>query len=121
MKFKYLVVLSSLFISACDDESNIVEPELVEVYISKGDTQCNDNGLSLSEVTSYLSDAEIDINETMCGQIVGISHDAVCGGGTNNVYSFTISTESLLLAENLGFQSLSSLDSELSVEVVECL
>jgi hypothetical protein len=120
MKFKYLLVLSGLFISACDDESAIVEPELVEVYISKGDTQCNNDGLSLSEVTSYLSDAEIEITESMCGHILGISHDAVCGGGTNNVYSFIISTESLLLAENLGFQSLSSLDSELSIETVDC-
>jgi hypothetical protein len=45
---------------------------------------------------------------------------AKSAAGTNNVYSFIISTESLLLAENLGFQSLSSLDSELSIETVDC-
>ncbi len=120
MKFKYLLVISSLFIAACDDESP-TEPEFIEVYISKGDTQCNNDGLSLSEVTSYLSDAEIDINESMCGHILGISHNTVCGGSTSNIYYFTIPTDFLFQAENLGFQSLSSLDSELSYETVECL
>jgi hypothetical protein len=57
MKLKFLFVMFSIMITACDGSSS----GMVDVYIHKGDTQCNDDGLLLSETTSYLSDSSIEV------------------------------------------------------------
>ena len=122
MTNRILILILSLFLISCDSEKpEVVEDDLVGVYIEKSDTQCNDDGLSLVEVSSYLSTADIEVNKAMCGFITGISYDTVCGGGTNNIYYFSINAVDLTQAENLGFTALSSLDSGLSYEAKECL
>jgi hypothetical protein len=120
MKFKYLMVITSLFITACDDDSSTIEVELVEVYIHKGDTQCNDDGLTLSETATYLTDSSIDVPLSQCAFTTGLDFPSVCGAGTNNIYIHTIPITDLSKAENLGFEALSSLYSEFGYEIVEC-
>ena len=121
MKFKLLMVIASLFITACDDDSTTAEVELVDVYIHKGDTQCADDGLTLSETATYLTDVSIGVSLSQCGFTTGLDHPTVCGAGTNNIYIHTIPSTDLFKAENLGFAALSSLDSEMGFEIVECL
>ena len=122
MTNRILILILSLFLISCDSEKpEVVEDDLAGVYIEKNDTQCNDDGSSLVEVSSYLSNAETKVYKATCGFITGLSYDGVCGGGTNNIYYFLINAVDLTQAENLGFSALSGLDSGLSYEVKECL
>ncbi|TYK64319.1 DUF6174 domain-containing protein [Colwellia echini] len=121
MKFKYLLIAASLFIAACDNKSSTVELELVDVYIPKGDTQCNNDGVSLAETTAYLTDLSIEVSASQCGVITGLSLPDVCGGSTNNIYLHTINYSDLITVENLGFVDLSTLPFEESgYSIIEC-
>lgn len=86
MKLKFLFVMFSIMITACDGSSS----GMVDVYIHKGDTQCNDDGLLLSETTSYLSDSSIEVSNSQCAILTGLSTADVCGGNTLNIYVHTI-------------------------------
>ncbi|TYK64163.1 hypothetical protein [Colwellia echini] len=122
MKIKLWMLLLSFFLISCDDDSStsLVE-DTIDVYISKGDTQCNDDGLSIEETASYLTNSDIKALESQCGIISGLSFTAVCGGGTGNIYIHTIDIDDLDAAENLGFIDASSLIVEDSgYAVVEC-
>jgi len=68
-------------ITACDGSSS----GMVDVYIHKGDTKCNDDGLLLSETTSYLSDSSIEVSNSQCAVLTGVSTVDVCGGSTTNI------------------------------------
>ncbi|WP_289029197.1 hypothetical protein [uncultured Paraglaciecola sp.] len=121
MNSKALLMLCVIFMVSCsDDLANDSAVKLVTVYINTAETQCNDDGLSLEETSSYLTDANIEFTEPQCGYITGANYPAVCGGGTSNIYIFTIQEPDLLESENLGFAGLSSLDSSLGYETVNC-
>tara|TARA_R110001583_G_scaffold40778_5_gene130115 strand:- start:8654 stop:8986 length:333 start_codon:yes stop_codon:yes gene_type:complete len=83
-----------------------------EVYFYKGDTLCNDDGLSLSQVSAYLTISNVSFTSSTCASITGLAVAAVCGGSTQNIYIHSINSSDLALAENLGFIDLSSLPSE---------
>lgn len=104
--------------------NGIVEPiinNLVDVYIAKGNTQCNNDGLSLAESISNLSASDINITASHCGIIEGVSFASVCGGGTADIYIHTINTTDLIKASTLGFTDTSLLTVEhLTYSVVNC-
>jgi hypothetical protein len=121
MKFKFLFVIFSIMITACDGSSLPEEAVMVDVYIHKGDTQCNNDGLLLSETTSYLIDSSIEVSSSQCAVLTGISTADVCGGNTLNIYVHTIKAIELIEAENLGFIDTSSFSaSELGYAIIEC-
>jgi hypothetical protein len=94
---------------------------MVDLYISTGETQCHDDGLTIDETSAYLTAANIEISASQCGVITGIFYAAVCGGNTANIYIHTISADNLVTAENLGFSEITSLlAAELGYEVTEC-
>lgn len=121
MSLKTLLMLSVILMVSCSDNlANDTAVKLVSIYINTAETQCNDDGLSLEETSSLLTDASIEFTEPNCGYITGVNYPAVCGGGTNNIYIFTIEESDLIETENLGFADLSSLDSSLGYETVNC-
>jgi len=121
MKLKFLFVMCSIMITACDGSSLPEETVLIDVYIHKGDTQCNDDGLLLSETTSYLIDSSIEVSNSQCAVLTGLSTADVCGGNTLNIYVHTIKAINLIEAENLGFIDTSSFSSgELGYAIIEC-
>ena len=133
MASKKTILLSLLLLTSCGGSSSGGSDENVEsdviqnvetsfstVFISKNDTQCNDDGLTLEETASYLSSANIITSESECGFIVtGLDSPAVCGASTNNVFIHTINASDLTEAENLGFTDTSTLEARF--EVVECI
>jgi len=123
---KILLMLSStLLIISCNvytsnNKTQSIKADVVGVYIKKGDTQCNDDGLTLAEATRYLTDEDIDVAKSNCGVFTGVSVISMCGAGTNNIYYFSINKTALAQAEGLGFISVSSLGSELGYEAAKC-
>jgi hypothetical protein len=122
MKFKFWILLFSFFLISCDEDSSTsLVQDTIDVYISKGDTQCNDDGLTIEETTSYLTNSDIKAFESQCGVISGLSFYAVCGGGTGHIYIHTIDINDLDAAENFGFIDASTLVGEDSgYAIVEC-
>jgi len=95
--------------------------DTVNIYITKGNTQCHDDGLTLAETAAYLSNADIHITESQCGIIEGISFASVCGGGTTDIYIHTIQTTDLSAAENVGFTKTSLLAKKnLTYSIIDC-
>ena len=118
---KSLIILGVIFLVSCSDSLLSDEAANNEViYISTGETQCNDDGLSLQEISTYLTDADIKFTESQCAQLTGIVYPDVCGADTANITIFTIEASGLSQAENVGFASLSSLDSDIGYEILAC-
>ena len=135
-----LIVTLALTIStqSCDNSSdklnelsdeltdeNIEETSLKEgysyIYLEKGDTQCNDDGISLAEANEYLTNDNIDVDEAKCGRYTGIVHIQICGGSTSNIHIFSIPKENITQAENLGFSTTDSIQpEEVSFAFTEC-
>lgn len=107
--------------SGGDDLLNTIIDNGVEIYIAKGNTQCNDDGLTIEETATYLTDAGIGVSESQCGVLEGISYNAVCGGATPDIYIHTINILDIPKAENLGFIDPSILITDkISYTVVDC-
>lgn len=123
MKPKLYLLPIAIFISSCGGSSSTSStPEEIKVYISKGDTQCNDDGLDLEETTSYLTDANIEVLQSECGKIIGLTIPTVCGASTENIYVHTIMDENLADAENIGFMQTSAIENDdNSYQIVECI
>lgn len=123
---KTLLLILAFFLISCgenttDEQTETTQDNVVEVYISKGDTQCNQDGLSLDEASSYLLDADISIAESNCGVITGVAFMSMCGAGTSNIYYFSIQESNLVKAKSLGFSALSSLKSDLGYKAKSCV
>ncbi|MBA6358071.1 MULTISPECIES: hypothetical protein [unclassified Colwellia] len=100
MKFIYLMLPILVSLSGCnqsDSDNNI------EVYISTGELQCQDNGLSISLTKSYLQEAGIEVKDESCGNLILVDYPSVCGGGTGKLHVFTIHENHSQTAENIGF------------------
>jgi hypothetical protein len=115
------LLLISCNVNSANDKSKSTQNDLVDVYIKKGNTQCNDDGMSLNEASSYLSNADIKISKSTCGVITGIVFPSMCGAGTDNIYYFSIDKTALPQAEKLGFIPLSTLDSGLGYKAAACM
>ena len=97
--------------------------EKVVVYTSKGNTQCNLDGLGSNESEQVLVNAGIDVIKTMCGYQSGIAHSAVCGGSTSDIIAHEIVGADLELAMKYGYQNISNLvdqDHMIGYEINEC-
>ena len=104
MKFNYLLLSVLVTISGCNDSEPDDEVDNdIEVYISTGELQCQENGLSISLTKSYLEDASIEVKAESCGNLTLIDYPDVCGGGTGKLHVFTIASSDSQAAENIGF------------------
>ena len=134
MILKNLSLLSLLLLASCneatiaeklevldDNALNTMIDETVDVYIAKGNTQCNDDGLTLEETISYLTNENIAVTESQCGVLEGISFTSVCGGGSPDIYIHTIKATDLDYAANIGFKATTLLSAGgLTYTVVNC-
>jgi hypothetical protein len=100
MKFNYLILSVWVIISGCNDSDPNND---IEIYISSGELQCQENGLSIAKTKSYLLDAGIDVKAEICGFLTHIDYPTVCAGGTGKLHVFTIDKSDSQVAENLGF------------------
>lgn len=92
-----------------DKNSNVTPEENIIVYISKGNTQCNDDGLSADDSSQVLVNAGIDVIETFCGVTTGLSVAAVCGGVTGDILAHEIREVNLSRAKELGYKAIETL------------
>jgi hypothetical protein len=115
---KYCLILSTLvLVFGCNDSDSNND---IEVYISTGELQCQENGLSISVTKSYLLDANVEVKNESCGSLTQVVYPTVCGGGTGKLHVFTIDKADTLVAENIGFTIPDSSVSEDDYEKVEC-
>jgi len=107
-----LAVLFILF--GCDSDD--AEP-IVDVAISNGKLQCQENALPLETTKGYLLEAAVDVIAEYCG----IENSPVvteCGATENQIHIFTINEKGLNKAENIGFIEASSLED--GYKIVDC-
>jgi len=99
------------------------QPEDTVVYIGTGKKQCTEPTRTLAEVSAYLTDVEVAVEEAQCGYLVS-THSVcqACGCASSDVYLLTISEEDLATAENIGFRNTEDLHSlgSLGYEIHEC-
>ncbi|WP_028865255.1 YbaY family lipoprotein [Psychromonas aquimarina] len=100
-------VLTNGFTSEIDlllESVTVQEESTVNVYISTGAKVCSDNGLTLNETQSYLTSAGIDVKESNCGHLTTqLASIPVCGDSTYDVHVYSILSDDLSQAENIGF------------------
>ena len=100
-----------------EPEENII------IYISKGNTQCNNDGLSPEESIQQLADVGIDVLNTSCGATTGLSFPAVCGGGTADIIAHEIREVNFSDANEIGYENVETvvdIENMLSHEISEC-
>jgi hypothetical protein len=117
MKINYLILSTLIMVSGCNESDSSND---IEVYISTGELQCQENGLSISVTKSYLLDANVEVKNESCGSLTQVVYPAVCGGGTGKLHVFTIDKADSQVAENIGFTIPDSSISEDDYEKVEC-
>ena len=114
MKIKYLTFLTLFTLFSCNDDD---KEKTVEVFISNGKLQCQDNAIPINTTKSYLTNAGLDFLEQSCG-IINAGYPAVCGGGTGQIHIYSIAESALNNAENIGFTNTSTLED--GYQSVEC-
>ncbi|MBU2881381.1 hypothetical protein KO525_03695 [Psychrosphaera sp. B3R10] len=117
MKINYLIISTLVILTGCDDSDSNYN---IDVYISTGELQCQENGLSISETKGYLLDANIEVKSESCGHLTEINYAEVCGGETGNLHVFSISIADENTAENLGFTIPDNTISEDDYEKEDC-
>jgi len=116
MKVKYLALLILPVLLSCNSDNN--DEVNVDVVISNGALQCQDNAISISTTKEYLTGAGISVKAESCGVLIGVGVVTLCGAETGQVHVFSIDENDLHKAENLGFIDSSTLDE--GFKVVEC-
>lgn len=100
MKYTYLILPVMVALFGCNES----EPDNnIEVYISTGELQCQDNGLPISLTKGYLQEAGIEVKAESCGNLTLVDYPSVCGGETGKLHVFTINNSDSQVAENIGF------------------
>lgn len=115
MKIKYLTLFLLFGVLSCNDNN---KKETVDVFISNGALQCQDNAISVETTTSYLADAGISVLNQSCG-IINAGYPSVCGGATGQIHIYSIAENDITNAENIGFTNVSILDD--GYQSVDCV
>jgi len=79
------------------------------VYESRQSVQCGSRGLTTQQSALKLTHGGIDVVQSACGAMTGVGFPAVCGAGTGEILMHEIRSVSLSDAEQLGFQSVATL------------
>lgn len=103
-KLTYLIVFFALVGCGNDD----IEPT-VDVAISNGKLQCQDNALSVETTKGYLLEAGINVLSQRCGRR-NSAVLAACGVTENQIHVYTINANNLIDAENAGFIQTSNIE-----------
>lgn len=79
-----------------------------QVYKQTGSTQCEDDGLTIAELTEQLNQAQVRVLETACGAD-GRMRMTVCGAPDGSIVVFEIPEAERARAAQAGFEPLNSL------------
>lgn len=118
------ILIACVALAGCAD-SDAPADDTAQVFISSGRTQCNNDGLMLSQTQLMLVQGGLDVLASSCGVITGIAFPAVCGGGTPNINIHRIRKVNVPDAERLGFLDVRDIGVKLGVpgtgfQVIEC-
>lgn len=94
------------------------------VYISNGHTQCNNDGVSYQDSLQTLVSSGIDVIETQCGVITGLSVITVCGAPTLGIIIHRVKQKAFTAANEMGYNSLSKIaakDRGVSYQLIPCV
>ncbi|MGD8912518.1 MAG: hypothetical protein PVI97_08245 [Candidatus Thiodiazotropha sp.] len=109
--YRITVLILCLFLQGCAEEKDSDESQET-VYINNGAIQCESEGLSELETAQQLIDNGIDVILSTCGVLTGISTVTVCGAEDIRINLHVINAQNLADAQELGFESVSSLKNE---------
>jgi hypothetical protein len=84
-------------------------PDVVQVFIGSGHTQCNNDGLTLAQTQMILVQNGVDVLGSACGTITGIGFASVCGGPTGEINIHQVRRVNLADAERLGFRNVAAI------------
>ncbi len=115
MNIKHLPFLILPMLLACNDD---IEEVNVDVVISNGALQCQDNAISISTTKEYLTGAGISVKAESCGTLTGVGVVTLCGAETGQIHVFSIDEKDLDEAGNLGFTDSSTIEE--GFDTVEC-
>lgn len=92
------------------------------VYINDSSVQCEFEGFSEQETAQILIDSGVNVIESTCGYISGISVAAQCGLGGININVHLISDDKVIDAQNIGYELIATLENDdgLGYETIEC-
>lgn len=115
---KLLIIPILMSLVAC----NSSDDKRTYVYIDDGAIQCESSGLSVDETAQPLIEYGVDVFESSCAYITGIAIAAQCGLGDSNINIHLINKESVIDAQNIGYEPASTLKDNgyLGYETVEC-
>lgn len=107
MKKLLLLASGTLLLAACSTTTE-KQPETM-VYINTGEVQCELDGQTGIQTARLLTDNNIEVSKTQCGQMTDVAVAAVCGGTTANINVHTIPVAGVDTAKALGFEEVSTL------------
>lgn len=116
MKLQQVTIISMIILSGCGNDTNeSVAPAavktntgLVKVYKSDESTQCSDSSITLEEMRTELISKGIDVICSQKGD-TGLMHPTVCGGATGKINIYSVHSQSLQDAIEIGFSDVREL------------
>lgn len=119
MKKSILLASSVFLLTACVTTE---QPPQEMVYINTGEVQCELAGQTGVQTARLLTDNNIDVSKTQCGQLTNMAVASVCGGTTVNINIHAISADKVAHAQDLGFEHVSTLKQQdnLGYDVSDC-
>ena len=113
MNIRLIILVSTLFLAACPNESVTVDDTVIEtdflVYEDREARQCESDGISPVASAQVLIDGGLDVIRTTCGFQTGVEYPTVCGAKTADIIVHQIRSVNLPDAEKLGFQNIITL------------
>jgi basic membrane lipoprotein Med (substrate-binding protein (PBP1-ABC) superfamily) len=86
--------------------------EKATIYINNGAIQCESEGMSAQQTAQQLIDNGIDVVMSNCGSLTGVAVPTACGQGDIYINLHVINAQNLPDAQELGFETVSSLKTE---------
>jgi len=109
-------------LAACNGSDQEEQVSQSLVFINNSSVQCEFEGFSEQETAQNLIDYGVEVIESTCGYISGVSVAAQCGLGEANINIHLIEDDKIIDAQNVGYELISTLenDDDLGYETVEC-
>jgi hypothetical protein len=101
MKHVLLAIAMGASLGKCSQEGGAD----TVVYEGRASVQCGSSGMSPEQSALKLTSAGLEVMQSACGVITGLSFPAVCGGPDGKILLHQIRSTNLRDAEVLGFTS----------------
>ncbi|SET40997.1 hypothetical protein [Thalassotalea agarivorans] len=116
----FLAAAATALFTACASADKTM-PSDVQVYISSGQTQCNNDGMTLAQSKALLTEQEVLVSTSSCAMVTGISYISMCGAETGIIHVHQIKSVNLDKATEAGFKPVGTLQERgLGFEKTSC-